>query len=63
MSAMAAARLAIEAHLGSSQVSRVIYGAIIGLALVLALEQHPPAPGVTIASLLATAVAVGLAEL
>jgi hypothetical protein len=29
-------------HLRSRQVSRVIYGAIIGLALVVALEAHPP---------------------
>jgi hypothetical protein len=44
-------------------VSRVIYGAIIGLALIVALEEHPPSPGVVIGSLLGTAVAVGLAEL
>ena len=53
----------IERHLGSSQVSRVIYGAIIGLALVVALEHHPPRPAVMVATLLATAVAVALAEL
>ena len=41
----------------------MIYGAIIGLALVVALEHQPPAPGVMVATLLATAVAVGLAEL
>jgi hypothetical protein len=56
-------RRAIEAHLGSQQVARVIYGAIIGMALVVTLEAHPPRPGVVAASLLATAVAVGLAEL
>jgi VIT1/CCC1 family predicted Fe2+/Mn2+ transporter len=54
---------AIKAHLGSRQVSRVIYGAIIGLALIVALEDHPPSPGVVAATLLGTAVAVGLAEL
>jgi hypothetical protein len=53
----------IATHLGSRQVSRVIYGAIIGLALVVALEAHPPAAGVVIATLLGTAVAVALAEL
>jgi hypothetical protein len=53
----------VAAHLGSRHVSRVIYGSIIGLALVVALEAHPPAPGVVIASLLGTAVAVALAEL
>ena len=56
-------RQAIEAHLGTRQVARVIYGAIIGLALVVVLEQHPPAPGVAAGSLVATAIAVGLAEL
>jgi hypothetical protein len=56
-------RRAIESHLGSRQVSRVIYGAIIGLALIVALEAHPPSSGVMVATLLGTAVAVGLAEL
>ena len=54
---------ALEAHLGSRQVSRVIYGSIIGLALVVVLQSHPPEVGVMIASLVSTAVAVGLAEL
>ena len=53
---------AITAHLGSRQVSRVIYGAIIGLALIVALEEHPPSSGVVVATLLGTALAVGLAE-
>ncbi len=53
----------LERHLGSTQVSRVMYGAIIGLALVVALEAHPPRPAVMVATLLGTAVAVGLAEL
>jgi hypothetical protein len=44
-------------------VSRVVYGSIIGLALVVALEAHPPPSAAMIASLLGTAVAVGLAEL
>jgi hypothetical protein len=56
-------RRAIEAHLSTQQVAHVIYGAIIGLALVAALEAHPPAPAVVAGTLLATAVAVGLAEL
>ena len=55
-------RRAIEAHLGTQQVARVIYGAIIGMALVVSLEPHPPRPGVVAATLLVTAVAVGLAE-
>ena len=53
----------IEAHLGSRQVARVLYGSIIGLALVVALQAHPPAAGTVAASLVATAIAVGLAEL
>lgn len=56
-------RTAIEAHLGSHDVARVIYGAIIGLALVVALQDHPPAAGDVAAILVGTAVAVGLAEL
>jgi len=57
------ARAYIDAHLGSRQVARVLYGSIIGLALVLALQAHPPPAGTIAASLLATAVAVGPAEL
>ena len=43
--------------------SRVVYGAIIGLALVVALEAHPPPNRGVIATLVGTAVAVALAEL
>jgi hypothetical protein len=53
----------IEVHLGSRQVARVLYGSIIGLALVVSLQAHPPAAGTVAASLVATAIAVGLAEL
>ena len=53
----------IRAHLGSEQVARVIYGAIVGLAFVVALEPHPPAAGTMAAILVSTAVAVALAEL
>ncbi len=53
---------ALEAHLGSHQVARVVYGSIIGLALVVALESHPPGPGVMAVWLVGTAIAVGLAE-
>jgi hypothetical protein len=56
-------RRALEAHVGSREVSRVIYGAIVGLALVVALEDHPPSAAVMVGTLLATAVAVALAEL
>lgn len=56
-------RAAIDAHLDSRQVARVIYGAIIGMALIVVLQEHPPAPGTVVGLLVATAVAVGLAEL
>jgi VIT1/CCC1 family predicted Fe2+/Mn2+ transporter len=55
-------REVIHAHLGTRQVARVIYGAIIGLALVVVLEAHPPSAGVVVGSLLASALAVALAE-
>jgi tetrahydromethanopterin S-methyltransferase subunit B len=54
---------ALEKHLGSGRVSRVIYGAIIGLALVVALQAHPPTAWVMAGTLAVTALAVGLAEL
>jgi hypothetical protein len=41
----------------------VIYGAIVGLALVVALEPHPPQAAAVGAILVTTAVAVALAEL
>ena len=53
----------LGAHLGSKRVSRVVYGAIIGLAVVVGLEAHPPRAGVVVASLLGSAVAVALAEI
>jgi len=56
-------RHAIESHLDSHHVARVTYGAIIGLAMIVALEDHPPSAGVVAATLLGTAVAVALAEL
>src|SRR3954470_8929771 len=52
----------VDAHLGSRDVARVIYGAIIGLALVVALQVHPPSAGQAAAAVIGTAVAVGLAE-
>lgn len=55
-------RRAIEAHLGSRDVARVIYGSIIGLALVVALDAHPPTATKMISILVGTAIAVGLAE-
>jgi hypothetical protein len=56
-------RAALEAHLGSRQVARVVYGSILGLTLIVALEAHPPNAGAMTAWLILTAVAVGLAEI
>ena len=50
-------------HLSSEQVARVIYGAIVGLALVVALEPHPPTAAAVGALLVTTGLAVALAEL
>jgi hypothetical protein len=50
-------------HLRSDQIARVIYGAIVGLALVVAIEPHPPAAAAVAAILVTTAIAVALAEL
>lgn len=55
-------RTSLQQHLGSRQVGRVVYGSIIGMALVVTLESHPPTASVMAVWLLGTAVAVGLAE-
>lgn len=59
---MSGLKQAVENHLASRDVARVIYGTIIGLALVLALERHPPTAGQATGALIGTAIAVGLAE-
>src|SRR4051794_3034138 len=56
-------RTSLEQHLGSRQVGRVVYGSIIGMALVVTLDSHPPTASVMTLWLLGTAVAVGLAEI
>jgi hypothetical protein len=48
-------RATLEAHLGSRQVARVVYGSIIGLTLVVVVEAHPPKTGVVVGWLLLTA--------
>jgi hypothetical protein len=53
----------LESHLGSRDVSRVLYGTIVGLALVLALEAEAHKAGETAAFIVATALTIGLAEL
>jgi hypothetical protein len=40
----------------------VIYGAVVGLAVVVALQVHPPSAGDAAAAVVGTALAVGLAE-
>jgi hypothetical protein len=56
-------RAALEAHLGSRQIARIVYGSIIGLTLVVGVGDHPPDAGVMAAWLLLTGVAVALAEI
>jgi hypothetical protein len=56
-------RRAVANHLESHDATRVIYGAVVGLALVVALESHPPTAGQAVAAVVGTAVAVGLAEM
>src|SRR3954454_22329874 len=55
-------RRSVEAHLGSPDVAHIIYGSVIGLALVEALSKHPPPSGAVAATLFGSAIAVGLAE-
>jgi hypothetical protein len=57
-----AVRATLEAHLSSRSVGRVVYGSIIGLTLVVALDDHPPAASAMAAWLLLSAVTVALAE-
>src|SRR5687768_17516763 len=52
----------LRAHLGSAEVGRVVYGAIIGLAVVVVMENHPPSAAVAAGTLVGSAVAIGLAE-
>jgi hypothetical protein len=56
-------RAGLASHLGSRQVTRVVYGAIIGLTLIVALQDHPPDAGAMVAWLLLSAVTVALAEI
>jgi hypothetical protein len=56
-------RTSVEAHLGSRQVAKVVYGSIVGVALVVALQGHPPSAASMVGWLVGTGVAVGLAEL
>ena len=46
---------AVISHLGTKDVVKVVYGSIVGLALVVALEAHPGTPTQTFAAVVATA--------
>jgi len=52
----------VSAHLDSHHVAKVLYGAIIGLALIFSLERHPPGAHEMALLLLGTAFTVALAE-
>jgi hypothetical protein len=53
---------AVLTHLSSQDVVKVVYGAIVGLAVVVGLESHAGTPTQTAATVIATAVAMALAE-
>jgi len=55
-------RQSLSAHLDSHHVAKVLYGAIIGLALIFSLERHPPGAQEMVLLLLGTAFTVALAE-
>jgi hypothetical protein len=59
---MRTAWVRVQENLGSHDVGRVINGAIFGLALVVALQDHPPTATEATGAVLATALAVGLAD-
>jgi hypothetical protein len=54
---------AIYEHLGSRRFSRLIYGAIVGLGLIVALEHEEPGAAVMAGTLVGTGIAIGLTEL
>ena len=53
----------VASHLASHDVARVLYGATVGLALVIAFQDHPPTAAVATVLVAATALAIGFAEL
>lgn len=63
MSSSNGLKASVESHLGSHDVSRVLYGTIVGLALVLALEADAHRAGETAAFIVGTALTIGMAEL
>jgi len=56
-------RRALQAHFASRLVARIVHGSIIGLALIVVFQAHPPEAGAALATLLGTALVFALAEL
>jgi len=56
-------RRAVLGHLDSPDVARIIYGSVVGLAVVVALQVHPPTAAQAAGIVFATGLAIGLAEL
>src|SRR3954470_10159683 len=56
-------RQMVEGHLGSRDVARVTYCAVVGLAVVVAMQAHPPPAAGAAGRIVGPALAVGLAEL
>ena len=52
-----------RAHLASRDVAHVLYGATVGLALVIATQDHPPHPYTMFGEVLGVAITVGLADM
>jgi hypothetical protein len=55
-------RRALLDHLESPDVTRIIYGSVVGLAVVVALQVHPPTAAQAMGIVIGTGVAIGLAE-
>jgi hypothetical protein len=53
----------VASHLGSRDVARVLYGTIVGIALVVALESKEHTAGENATYIFVAAVVIGLAEL
>jgi hypothetical protein len=56
-------RRALIDHLESPDVARIIYGSVVGLAVVVALQVHPPTAAQAAGIIIGTGIAIGLAEL
>jgi hypothetical protein len=56
-------RRAVLDHLDSPDVARVVYGSVVGLAVVVALQVHPPTAAQAAGIVFGTGLAIGLAEL